>query len=254
VSVSTVVAPEPRGRARSTRADRTGLHRDVVHRLGLAIVRGDHAPGAALPRADALASELGVSRTVIREAMKVLADKGLVEARKRSGTRVRPPDDWNLLDPDVIAWRREAGPDLRFLRYLTEVRMTLEPSASRLAAERASPDDLLHIGDLFRQMEVSFGDEEAYNHADMEFHRAIMRATHNPLLALLAETIREGLKASHDVTRHRPGGTAYALPLHGRVATAITARDPARAERAMRLLIRHSIDDIEAVLRVRQAT
>jgi DNA-binding FadR family transcriptional regulator len=100
-------------------------------------------------------------------------------------------------------------------------------------------------------MEDSFGQAQGYADADMEFHHAIMRATHNPLLAQLAETIREGLRASRDVTRHRPGGTQYALPLHERVATAIAARDPAAAERAMRLLIRRSLDDIEAVLRTR---
>src|SRR5690606_18675459 len=135
--------------------------------------------------------------------MKVLADKGIVESRPRAGTRVRRHDDWNLVDPDVIAWRRQAGPDLDFLRHLSEVRLVVETDAARLAALRATPDDLVRIRGFLTTMEQVLADVGAYAVADLELHAAILHATHNPLLAQLADTLAEGLAASREVTRHR---------------------------------------------------
>jgi len=230
------------------RVSRRGLHQEVVHALGLSIVRGEHQPGETLARADDMALDIGVSRTVIREAMKVLAEKGLVESRPRSGTRVRRRSEWNLVDPDVIAWRREAGPDLPFLRDLTEVRLIVETDAARLAAERATLEDQEQIATHLATMEDRLGDIDAYAAADLELHAAILRATHNPLLAQLADTLSEGLRASRDVTRHRPGGPAYSLPLHGLLVERIVAHDAAGAEAAMRTLVSRSQEDIELVL------
>ncbi|MFN8622854.1 MAG: FadR/GntR family transcriptional regulator [Chloroflexota bacterium] len=243
IAARPAAAPTYRGRV-----SRRGLHQEVVHRLGLAIVRGEYAAGETLPRADDLAVELGVSRTVLREGMKVLAEKGLVEARQRSGTRVRRRAEWNLVDPDVIAWRREAGPDLEFLRQLSEVRLVVETDAARLAAERATDADLARIGELVGIMESQVADVDRYAAADLELHAAILQATNNPLLAQLADTLSEGLVASREVTRHRPGGPAYSLPLHIQLVERIRARDGAGAEAAMAELIRRSVDDIELVL------
>ena len=232
----------------TARVSRRGLHQEVVHQLGLAIVRGDHPPDEVLARGEELAASLGVSRTVLREAMKVLSEKGMVESRPRSGTRVRARSDWNLVDPDVIAWRREAGPDLEFLRHLSEVRLVVETAAARMAAERATDADLARILELIGVMETSIGDVDRYAAADLELHAAILHATHNPLLAQLADTLSEGLIASRDVTRHRPGGPGYSLPLHVRLVQRIVARDGAGAEATMAGLITRSMEDIEVVL------
>lgn len=234
------------------RGSRRGLHREVVQQLGLAIVRGDHRPGDTLPRADEMAATLGVSRTVVREAMKVLADKGMVELRPRAGTRVRSHDDWNLVDPDVIAWRRQAGPDLDFLRHLSEVRLVVETDAARLAALRATPDDLARIRRLISTMERVVVDVGEYAAADLELHAAILHATHNPLLAQLADTLAEGLAASREVTRHRPGGHGYSLPLHASLVEAIERGDAAAAEAVMGTLVTRSMDDIELVIATRE--
>lgn len=249
------VAPMVAGGRRSFtgRVSRRGLHQEVVHNLGLAIVRGEHLPGETLPRADDLAASMGVSRTVLREAMKVLAEKGLVEARQRSGTRVRRRADWNLVDPDVIAWRREAGPDLEFLRQLSEVRLVVETDAARLAAERAVDEETVRMMTLIGVMEASVADVDRYASADLELHAVILHATGNPLLAQLADTLSEGLVASRDVTRHRPGGPAYSLPLHRQLVERIVAHDGPGAEAAMAELIRRSVDDIELVLGGRRA-
>jgi DNA-binding FadR family transcriptional regulator len=230
------------------RGARRGLHREVVQQLGLRIVRGDHQPGDTLPRADALAASMGVSRTVLREALKVLADKGLVESRPRAGTRVRDYGAWNLVDPDVIAWRRQAGPDLEFLRHLSEVRLVVETDAARLAALRADAEDLARIRRLIGVMEQVLADVAEYAAADLELHAAILHATHNPLLAQLADTLAEGLAASREVTRHRPGGHAYSLPLHVSLVEAIERGDADAAEAVMGTLVSRSMDDIELVL------
>jgi DNA-binding FadR family transcriptional regulator len=220
----------------------------VVHHLGLAIVRGDFAPGSTLARGDELAASIGVSRTVLREAMKVLADKGLVESRPRAGTRVRDHREWNLVDPDVLAWRREAGPDLEFLRHLSEVRLVIETTAARLAATRATAADLARIRLDVDTMSDVVDDLERYRLVDLELHASILRAAHNPVLAQLGATLSGGIAASGEVTRHRPGGHAYSLPLHVRIVECIEERDPAGAEAAMATLVRRWTEDIELVL------
>ena len=132
--------PTTRGRMTSAQMyPRRGLHGEVVHRIGLKILSGELLPGDVLPADDELTGELQVSRTVLRESVKVLAAKGLVEARQKTGTRVRPREQWNLLDPDVLAWRFEASPDPRLLPPASSVASdSWSPQAARLAAERAS--------------------------------------------------------------------------------------------------------------------
>src|SRR5205809_5241457 len=122
------------------------LHGRIVHAIGRRILSGDLRPGDLLPAEP----DLGASRTVVREAVKVLAAKGLVESRPKTGTRVRPRDAWNLLDPDVLAWQREGASPAQFLRKLTEVRRIVEPAAAELAAERASSRELAGVEDAYR--------------------------------------------------------------------------------------------------------
>ena len=121
---------------------RRGLHGEVVHTIGLQIVSGHLRPGDPLPPEDELTSDLAVSRTVLREAVRVLAAKGLVLARPKTGTRVRERSDWNILDPDVLSWRAEAGYDQKLYEETTEVRLAIEPLAARLelAADDLQPD------------------------------------------------------------------------------------------------------------------
>ena len=123
---------------------RRGLHREVVHQLGLLVIRGVPAPGETLPDETALGEQFGVSRTVLREAIKVLAAKGLVEPRPRVGTRVRPRHGWNLLDCDVLSWRFEAGPDETLLREITEIRGIIEPAAAALRPSGRRPRKRTH--------------------------------------------------------------------------------------------------------------
>src|SRR5206468_12646009 len=172
-----VTFPIPFGRSQYPEQS---LHGRIVHAIGRRIVTGNLQPGELLPAEP----ELGASRTVVREAVKVLAAKGLVESRPKTGTRVRPRDAWNLLDPDVLAWQQDGAVDDALLRKLTEVRRIIEPAAAELAAARADVRDVAAMEDAFQQMEETAQaragtDFEAFVQADMRFHLAILQACRN---------------------------------------------------------------------------
>ncbi|MBA3346375.1 MAG: FadR family transcriptional regulator, partial [Gemmatimonadales bacterium] len=231
----------------STTLQRT-LHSQVVQRLGRSIVRNEPGPGQALPDEEALGFQLGVSRTVLREAIKVLAAKGMVETRPKTGTRVRAQHHWNMLDPDVLEWRFEAGPDERFLRNLTEVRHIIEPPAAALAALRATSEDLAAIDHWYRRMVVSVDDDPAFIDADMEFHGAILAACQNELLQQMGRTVSVTLRVSRLITVHVPGGSAGSMPWHWDIVEAIRDRDGDSAEVRMRELLRRTAADIDRVI------
>lgn len=159
-----------------------GLQGRVIDGVGLQIIGGLYAPGELLPKEAQLSDEYGVSRTSVREAMRVLAAKGLVDIRQKVGTRVRQPELWNVFDSDLLRWHSEAGRGEVVMRDLVEVRQIMEPAAARLAAGRASMDDLRRIDDALQKMTRNPTNREAYAHADVEFHQAVYAASHNVLL------------------------------------------------------------------------
>ena len=219
---------------------RRGLHGELVHNIGLKILRGELEPGAFLPNEDHLSTELDVSRNVVREAIKVLAAKGLVESRPKTGTRVQSRHDWNLLDPDVLAWRIEAGPDDIFLEEMFAVRRLIEPEAARLAAERATAGDVAELGRALGEMEDAVDDLDAYVAADVRFHSEIYRASHNELLEYIGEMLRGANRLSFTLTTRLPGASVAALPLHAAVHEAIAARAGEAAVTAMLALLDRS--------------
>lgn len=159
-----------------------GLQGRVIDGVGLQIIGGVYGPGQLLPKEAELSEEYGVSRTSVREAMRVLAAKGLVDIRQKVGTRVRQPELWNVFDSDLLRWHSEAGKGEEVMRDLVELRQILEPAAARLAAGRASMDDLQRIDDALQNMASNPTHREAYAHADVEFHQAVYAASHNVLL------------------------------------------------------------------------
>jgi len=222
---------------------RAGLHGQIVHSIGRQILSGEIQPGEQLP------TGLPASRTVLREAIKVLAAKGLVESRPRTGTRVRPRDAWNLLDPDVLAWQRDGSSSLAFLGALTEVRLIIEPAAAELAARRADEAQLATIEDAYRQMEeaVRGGVEDytAFDQADMDFHRGIVRACGNDLLEQMAQVVYSALLVSFEATSRLPGRAQASLPDHRAILNAIRGRQARRAHLAMRRLVRSTAREVE---------
>jgi GntR family galactonate operon transcriptional repressor len=221
------LASAPRKRNLFTRA---------VESLGSRIVRGELTPGDTLPNETDLARELGASRTVVREAVKALAAKGLLEARTRTGTRVLESIHWNLLDLDVLAWRYAAMPRTQFFRELFEIRRMIEPAAAELAAGRATPEDVAAIAQAYAEMVTVDVDAagDAAIEADLRFHRAVLAAAHNELLAQMGGLIGVGLLASFRISS---ASYDVGLPLHRQVLDAIRARRPAQAREAMERLL-----------------
>lgn len=200
------------------------LHGQVVHELGRRVVGGQYPAGAVLPNEDGLCQELQVSRTALREAIKVLAGKGLLEARPRIGTRVRERPQWNLLDPDILAWRCETGADPEFLRHLTELREIIEPAAAQLAAASRSDAQLQAIEVAYAAMEAA-QDIGEWVQADLAFHTAVLQATNNPLLVPLAAIIGSAMESLLGVTARNAEDFKRALPEHLKVLDAIRDGD-----------------------------
>jgi DNA-binding FadR family transcriptional regulator len=222
----------------SRRYPHRNLHGQIVHTLGRRILRGDIQPGDALQAGAAMAA----SRTALREAIKVLAAKGLVEAKPKIGTRVTPRESWNLLDPDVMAWEHDETPRPAFLRKLTEVRAVIEPSAAALAATRAGSHDVAVLEAAFADMVAAVerpggSDYDAFDEADMRFHLAIVRASGNDLLEQMSRVVYSALAVSFRTTSRLPGSARRSLPKHRAILVAIADGQPDRAKAAMERLV-----------------
>jgi DNA-binding FadR family transcriptional regulator len=228
---------------------RRGLHGEVVHTIGLQIVSGELRPGDPLPPEDELTADISVSRTVLREAVRVLAAKGLVQARPKTGTRVRERSEWNILDPDVLSWRTEALHDQKLYEETTEVRLAIEPLAARLAATRASDDEVAAITEAYAGMESGVGERDAYLAADLEFHSRILGSCHNELLEHLGRVLRAVLRATFTLTTSPSRSRRRALPLHRAILDGIVAGDEDAAENAAKILIADTAADIRRLAR-----
>jgi DNA-binding FadR family transcriptional regulator len=218
-------------------------HAQVVHGLGARIVRGDLAPGAAVPTEDELVSEFRVGRSALREGVKVLAGKGLLESRTSAGTRVRPRESWNLLDPDVLTWRFAPDPSAADIAVLANLRVALEPGAARLAAESASPEQRGAISVEMARLLATVDDPDAFIEADLAFHRAIFAAAGNDLLLYLHDVISIAFGAIGPLHNHSVGHNRETLPNHERVALAISRGHHLKAEAAMREIVEVARDD-----------
>lgn len=190
-----IVSDVDRGSGYSMR----GLQGRVIDGVGRQIIGGQYAPGDLLPKEAELTEQFGVSRTSVREGMRVLAAKGLVDIRQKIGTRVRQPENWNVFDSDILRWHTEVGHGDEIMRNLVEVRQIMEPAAARLAAGRASMDDLRRMDDALAAMVANATDREGYAHADVEFHLAVYAASHNVLLRQFGSVVADFMYASFTV-------------------------------------------------------
>ena len=224
------------------------VHGRVLQLLGEAIVAGRHAPGSVMPPEPTLCEALGVSRTVVREAVKSLVAKGLVVTGPKLGTRVLPAAQWNWFDPEVVAWQSRAGLSRELLRDLQELRAVVEPAAARLAAERATPFDMAEIEAAYAGMRQAVERGGDYVRHDLAFHLGLLQASHNLMLTQMGKALGALLRTSFEISTTRPEGPANSLPLHRAVLDAVLARAPSKAERASRVLIAGAQADIDAVL------
>jgi GntR family transcriptional regulator, galactonate operon transcriptional repressor len=227
---------------------RQNLAEQVVRQISLSIMRNDFKPGDALLSEPELSLQFKVSRPVLREALKMLGAKGLIESRPKTGTRVRPRADWNLLDPDVIGWQYEVGFDRSFLQAICEIRLMFEPMSAGFAATRATTDEVVRIEECCQLLQDAVDSIELYIPADLQFHTAICSAAHNELLQRIITTLETPLRASRVITSQLPGANQNAMPLHWAITEAIRSRDEQAAEVAMRKLIILTTEDIQLAL------
>ncbi|MDQ0814316.1 DNA-binding FadR family transcriptional regulator [Streptomyces sp. B3I7] len=208
-----------------------GLHGHVLDTLGPSITAGEYPPGSVL-RTDELAQRFEVSRSVMREAVRVLESMHLVESRRRVGVTVRPKDDWNVYDPQVIRWRLAGADRPRQLRSLTVLRSAIEPVAAGLAARHATAGQCAALTDsALGMVATSRGHQlEGYLLHDVAFHRVILTASGNEMFARLGDVVAEVLsgRTHHDVMFEDPDPAA--VTLHVRLAEAVRARDARAAE------------------------
>ncbi|HWB53484.1 MAG TPA: FadR/GntR family transcriptional regulator [Tepidisphaeraceae bacterium] len=220
----------------------------VTGELGPRIVRGDFLPGEQLPNELVFGKTAGVSRSVVREAMRVLASKGLVQARPKTGTRVLPREQWDLMDQDVLEWCVESGNIGSLTRDLIEARYAIEPIAAGKAAERRTSDDLTGIDEAFSQMVKYVDETPRFVEADLRFHDGILSASKNELFVRMGRAIRAALTVSRQITTRKAGSSAASLALHSDVLEAIGRQDAAGAQSSMFSLISLTAADIDAVL------
>jgi DNA-binding FadR family transcriptional regulator len=226
----------------------SGLHAQVLDQLGLAICGGQLPTGEIL-HIEHLVDRFGVSRSVVREVLRVLSSMRMVESRRRIGTAILPAAQWNVYDPQVIRWRLASEGRLGQLRSITELRGAVEPEAARLAAERATPEEASTLVGTAAKMWAAGqgGDESEFLALDIEFHRMVLTSSGNEMFLKLHELVAEVLTGRHHygLMPHHP--QEEALQLHADVAQAIQRHDGARARAAMLRIMEQAMDEMKSL-------
>lgn len=210
-----------------------GLATQVCRELGRRIVAGSFVEGGLIDDESKLADRFGVSKSVIREAIKLLVAKGLLDVRRGSGTRVRSRQQWMLLDDDVLAWHQSVTPKPEFLRQLMDMRQMMEPKAASWAAEYGLQSGLDDIARAQKKIESNAASVEDFVLADAQFHQSVLRAAGNEFLRNLEGVVFSALLTSIKLTNKDPRDNASSIPLHRAVMSAILDRDAVAAEREM---------------------
>jgi DNA-binding FadR family transcriptional regulator len=214
-------------------------HDLVTNGIGCAIVEGRFPAGSTLPGDADLMERFGVSRTALREGLKTLAAKGLIESKTRIGTRVRDEANWNMFDADILTWRLQRGVDRAFLESLFEIRQALEPLGAASAALRRTDRDVARITAAWEAMRRDDHTRESFTRADLDFHRAVLAASANPFLQSIVNVIEAALAASFALSAPIDDPDRFAISgrQHRGVLDAIAARDAEAASRAMSAVI-----------------
>ncbi|GAB0117991.1 FadR/GntR family transcriptional regulator [Acidisoma sp. 7E03] len=229
----------------SANQPRPRVHQTVVAELARRILSGAIPAGGVLPSMQELGEELGVSRSAMREAIKVLGAKGMVEVKPRTGTRVRPRASWNLMDPEVLSW---CGPDLdrHLLESLLKCRQLIEPGAAALAAAHANAAQLAMIENAFWRMKAATTLADRVQ-ADLDFHVSVLSASGNIFLEQWGSTISSVLLAAFRISTQTAPSDDEAFSVHAEVLEAIRLRNEPRADRAMRRLLTVAAKDLQVM-------
>lgn len=226
-------------------------HAHIVDSLGRDIVSGAIPSGDILPGDAELMTRFGVSRTVLREALKTLTAKGLIVPRARIGTRVTTRESWSLFDPDILNWHFEAGIDEAFLVHLSEIRLAFEPYAAGLAARHATSDDIATLKRLADAMGEDGHTAESHAMADLRFHLAIAEASRNPFMRSVGALIEAALVGVFKLSSPSAdlGEVHRAQSTHRRIVDAISGRDADGARAAMEAVIINGVERVRLALR-----
>ena len=216
----------------------------IARQLAIAMLEGEYPPGALLPGEHELAERFDSSRSSIRESLKALAAKGMIEARKKAGTRVRPRADWQMLDRDLLGWRLEVGPERRFAEDLLSLREAIEPAAAAAAAAHQDREAIARIGEAFAEMEAAGPDRSRFAGPDLRFHKAILAASGNEFMMGFGAMIEAALAAFITISLRHSEAPLPSVPLHGDVLRAITAGDAEAARAAMLKLLARTRSNI----------
>ena len=214
----------------------------VAGTIGRRIVSGQYLPGDTLPTEPKIQEEFGVSRTAVREAIRLLSAKGLTTSRPKIGTRVRPTVDWNMLDPEVLRWQVDQNPTQEFIQDLFEMREIIEPAASSRAAERATPTHVKILQTALESLQNEPRGSTKQIKADIDFHMGILDASRNPMLRSVGAMIQSALSITFTLSWRAMREDA--LLQHRDVFEAIRDRRPDEAFMAMRRLLRSSKGDV----------
>lgn len=213
----------------------------IAAEIGRRIVLGLYASGTLLPPEAELLAEFGVSRPVLREGIKLLEAKGMLEARQRRGTCITERTAWNMLDADVLGWVARSGADPEMLIRLAEVRMIVEPGACVLAAQAATEDAVGRVEEAYRRMADNVDRTQLFVEADRDFHLALLAACGNEYLAAVGTAISAALEVSLQRTNPTPAGNRASLQLHEPIVKALKKRDGPGAARASRRQIEDAL-------------
>jgi DNA-binding FadR family transcriptional regulator len=213
------------------------LHGKIARQLGIAIASGRYKPGDLLDGEISSSERFAVSRTAYREAVRILAAKGLVDARPKVGTRINPKSKWNLLDPQVLAWTFESEPDADLLNSLFELRNVVESAAAGFAAARRSPAHLKAMRAALNSMADHTLATAAGRQADLDFHTALLDATDNPFIISLTSGVSAAIHATTLFKQRKRPLRRDPVPDHWRVLEAIAAKNPRKAQKTMSELI-----------------
>ncbi len=221
--------------------------RELAHE----IVGGRRPEGSLLPSDAELMSRFGVSRTVLRESLKTLAAKGLIQPKTRVGTRVVERTNWNLFDPDMLRWHLDCGIGLELLAHLSEFSLALEPVAASLAARRRSETEAAELNAIVDRMEAPDASPEVFAAADLDFHLTVARISGNPFFRTASALIEVALAATFAITTpvNDPAAKAASCAAHRRVVTAICDGDGEAAAAAIVETIRSGAARVAAAAR-----
>ena len=224
-------------------------HVSLARQLGVAIVTGRNEPGSILPGEVDLAERLGVSRSVIRESLRMLAAKGLVESKPKAGTKVRERHAWNMLDPELLGWMFEGAPPVTFVNSLFELRMIVEPAAAKLAAVKRTSRHLGRMGHALEEMALHGLSAEVGQAADQSFHAVILEATDNELLVSLSASIAAAVRWTTFFKYRGNKHSRDPLPEHRALFDAIANADADAAREATVVLIKQAKRDTEVAMK-----